>query len=115
MNQDGQTVTRSVADDYEGEIHADDVQYELANFSANVSPVIVLDEFNGILDKSLTSQISKVIKDLSDDYVNCTIVVVGVESDVSELIEGHTSIIRRSEERSVGKECVSTGRTGGWQ
>lgn len=95
MNQDGQTVTRSVADDYEGEIHADDVQYELANFSANVSPVIVLDEFNGILDKSLTSQISKVIKDLSDDSVNCTIVVVGVASDVSELIEGHTSIIRQ--------------------
>ena len=95
LDQDGQSVVRSVADDYNGEIQPDDVQYELGNFSANVAPVVILDEFNSIQDSSLTGKISKVIKDLSDYSVNCTIVVVGVASDVSELIEGHTSIIRQ--------------------
>lgn len=95
IEREGHIINRAVSDDYDSDIQPDDVQYELSNFSANVSPVIILDEFSSIGDKSLTYKISKVIKDLSDFSVKCTVIIVGVASDVSELIEGHTSIIRQ--------------------
>jgi Cdc6-like AAA superfamily ATPase len=93
--QNGQAVTRTVADEYAGEIQTDDVQYELGNFSANISPVIILDEFNIIEDRNLTLQIAKLIKDLSDYSIKCTIVLVGIAEDVTDLIEGYHSVIRQ--------------------
>ena len=90
----GQTATRTIAEDYAGELTPDDVQLELANFTANQVPLIVLDEFDRIINKDVTVLIADTVKALSDYSVNATLIIVGVAEDVTQLIEGHESISR---------------------
>ncbi len=90
----GAVVLRTIADDYVGILSPDDVQLELSNFAANQIPLIVLDEFDRISDKSVTQLMADTIKALSDYSVNATIVIVGVAEDVTGLIKGHESIAR---------------------
>lgn len=90
----GGTTTRTIAEDYAGELTPDDVQLELANFSANQVPIIVLDEFDRVLAKEVTMLMADTIKALSDYSVNATIIIVGVAEDVTQLLQGHASISR---------------------
>jgi Cdc6-like AAA superfamily ATPase len=90
----GSPVQRTIADDYAGDLAPDDIQIELANFSSNQLPLVVLDEFDRIEDESVTSLMADTIKALSDYSVNATVVIVGVAEDVAGLIKGHESIAR---------------------
>ncbi len=86
--------SRKIADDFVGEISPDDVQLALEGFDGNVIPIVILDEFDRIENKSVTRQVADTIKALSDYSVNVTVVVVGVAENVAALIEGHESISR---------------------
>jgi len=96
---DGQSTTVNVADLYSNrDITPDDVVRELSSFSQNDVPIIVVDEFNEVVDEATPQLMANTIKGLSDDGVNATVVVVGVADDVNELIAGHESISRCCEE-----------------
>ncbi len=75
-------------------ITPDDVIIALGNFQPFQVPVIILDEFDKIIDQSCRTLIAETIKALSDDAVNCTVIIVGVASSVSGLIREHASIPR---------------------
>jgi hypothetical protein len=85
---------KRIADDYSGELTPDDVQLELESFDDNQLPIVILDEFDRIQDKTVTKSVADAIKALSDYSINVTVVVVGVAEDVGTLITGHESIAR---------------------
>lgn len=87
-------VTKKISEDFGAELTPDDVQLVLSEFSNNHIPIIVLDEFDRIKDRTTTQLVADTIKALSDYSVNATVVVVGVAEDVSSLIQGHESITR---------------------
>ena len=96
---DGEKTTASVADLYVGRtINPDDVIRELSSFNQNDIPIIVVDEFNEVVDPETPQLMANTIKGLSDDGVNATVVIVGVADNVNELIQGHESISRCAEE-----------------
>jgi Cdc6-like AAA superfamily ATPase len=84
----------SIADKYPGQIHPDDVLIELSGFSLNTVPIIILDEFDKLADRSARNLIANTIKNLSDRSVRATVIIVGVADSVSDLIEEHQSISR---------------------
>jgi hypothetical protein len=88
----------SVADFYANGVTPGDVVRELSNFSDNDIPIIVIDEFNIIKDKSSSQLMAQTIKAVSDAALNVTIVIVGISDTVESLIEGHSSISRCTEE-----------------
>jgi Cdc6-like AAA superfamily ATPase len=91
---DGEERVITVADLYEGQITSDDVRRELAKaFASNEIPVIVIDEFDRTLPE-LRQEMASAIKDLSDDGVNVTVIMVGVADDIGDLFRGHQSIPR---------------------
>jgi Cdc6-like AAA superfamily ATPase len=76
-------------------ISPDDVFRELAKaFSPNDVTVIIIDEFQEIKDKKIVIQIANLIKTLSDESVNVTILIVGVSDNVSDLIALDKSVER---------------------
>jgi Cdc6-like AAA superfamily ATPase len=77
-----------------GDITPDDVVTQLTNFSLNDIPIMVIDEFNEILDAATPTLIANTIKALSDVGANVTMIIVGVADNVSQLIKEHKSIQR---------------------
>lgn len=75
-----------------------DVVRELAYFNENDVPIIVIDEFNVIKDDDSSRMMAETIKALSDSGLNATIVIVGISDSVENLIQGHQSITRCTEE-----------------
>ena len=91
MIVDGQRVSEM----YPNDITADDVVRELAGFSLNTLPIIIIDEFDKFSDVASKRLMSHTIKAISDDRAsNATVVIVGVSEDVGLLIEEHNSISR---------------------
>lgn len=76
------------------QITPDDVVIALSGFQTIQTPIIILDEFDKIIDESCRALVAETIKALSDDTINCTIIIVGVANSVSELIQKHASIPR---------------------
>ena len=75
-------------------ITPDDVQIEMANFLPNETPVIIIDEFDRIIDEDCKALFPDAIKNLSDHSVNCTIILVGVAESIVDLVQEHASISR---------------------
>lgn len=99
IEADGEREHHTVDEVYSDEITPYDVVREMKqSFSLNDLPIIVLDEFNEIGDKSASQLMANTIKALSDDTVNCTLIVVGVGDSVDALISEHASISRCLEE-----------------
>lgn len=84
----------NLAAKYPGEIHPDDVVIELSRFSANATPIVILDEFDQLKDSDARNLIANTIKNLSDRSTKTTVILVGVADSVSELIAEHESISR---------------------
>jgi Cdc6-like AAA superfamily ATPase len=91
-NTDGQIWW--VDEAHTNKIKPDDVVIELSSFLPLQVPVIILDEFDKISDQSCRTLVAETLKALSDDTVNCTVIIVGVAASVSELIKEHASIPR---------------------
>lgn len=93
-NPDGTATSQKIADQLPNQLTPDDIQQVFEDFDATQTPIIVLDEFDRIRDKSATQLVADTVKALSDYSVNATVVIVGVAENVSSLIEGHESITR---------------------
>jgi Cdc6-like AAA superfamily ATPase len=87
-----------VADIYKDGVKPSDVVRELSYFSENDVPIIVIDEYNIIKDKDSSLQMAETVKAVSDAGLLPTIVIVGISDTVQDLIEGHASIARCTEE-----------------
>ena len=75
-----------------------DVVRELSFFNKNDVPIIVVDEFNLIEERNASRLMAETIKALSDDGLKATVIIVGISDSVAQLIEGHQSITRCTEE-----------------
>lgn len=91
---EGERVIR-LSDNYSTELTPNDVVRELGYFNI---PTIVIDEFNLIADRNVTKLMAETIKALSDAGTNTTIIIVGIADTIDQLIDGHGSISRCSEE-----------------
>lgn len=87
-----------VADLYKDGVQPSDVVRELSNFSENDIPIIVIDEYNVLEDPQTSQLMASTIKAVSDRSLKVTIIVVGISDNVIDLVQGHESIIRCSEE-----------------
>lgn len=87
-----------ISDLYKDGVTPSDVVRELAFFAENLIPIIVIDEYNLVKDKDSSKQMAETIKAVSDATINVTIIIVGISDTVENLIDGHSSISRCSEE-----------------
>jgi len=88
----------AVADAYQNGVTPSDVVRELSYFPENDVPIIVIDEYNLVKNKDQSRQMAETIKAVSDEGLNVTIILVGISDTVENLIEGHASLTRCSEE-----------------
>lgn len=88
----------NIANLYPDEITADDVVRELSRDSGGITPVIIFDEFDRLLDAGAKRTMSHTIKALSDTGLRATMVLVGVADDINTLVAEHESIIRNISE-----------------
>lgn len=70
------------------------VRRELQKCNPNALPVIIIDEFNEIVDRDTKTLTANLIKELYDFAVSTTIIIVGVADNISELLAEHQSIGR---------------------
>jgi len=98
IEEGGSVRQHTVSELYPGEVTQNDVIRELSGFKENVIPIIVIDEYQQFKDEIGAAYISETIKAISDAGCHATIVVVGVGDNVDELVRGHQSITRCSEE-----------------
>lgn len=96
-SQDGTTMY-DVASLYPDEVTPDDFVREMSTYNDNNIPIVIIDEFNELKDPLAPVLIANTIKVLSDAAVNVTLLIVGVASDVNDLIESHESIERCTDE-----------------
>ena len=88
----------SVSDLYPNEVTPADVVRELSQFGGKSIPIVVIDEFQQLTDDPSAKLLSETVKAVSDEGINATLIIVGVGDTVEELVRGHNSIIRCSEE-----------------
>jgi hypothetical protein len=74
-------------------ITVDNVRRALGTLSEEFLPILIFDEFDR-LQQSPRREFADLIKSLSDNAVNATVVLVGVAETVDQLIEAHESIAR---------------------
>ena len=95
VNEDGGLLTRSLAETTNIELTPDDVRRELDGlFSANQVPIIVIDEFDKVINPNVNALMANTIKYLSDYSVNVTVIIVGVADSIVDLIGEHPSVQR---------------------
>jgi Cdc6-like AAA superfamily ATPase len=73
-------------------VSSEDVRFALQQVGS--STIIVIDEFDRVSDRSISSLLADTIKSLSDHSVDTTLVVVGVADSIDGLITEHRSIER---------------------
>lgn len=96
--RDGIPQEYNVADLYPVSISPSDVVREMAYFGEAVIPIVVIDEFQQLRDSESARLMSETVKAVSDEGLAATIIIVGVGDNVDELVRGHSSIVRCSEE-----------------
>lgn len=74
--------------------NAYDVVKIFEDFPKTWKPVIILDEFDRVVDESTHVKMADTIKYLADTSIDATLILVGVASNVGELFSGHGSIHR---------------------
>ncbi|MFG1212007.1 AAA family ATPase [Xanthobacter flavus] len=79
--------------DYES-VTPSNIRRELQKCGANALPIIIIDEYNEIVDNDAKRLTANLIKELYDFAITTTIVVVGVAENISELFKDHASIDR---------------------
>jgi Cdc6-like AAA superfamily ATPase len=71
-----------------------EVRRSLQQLGKSIDTVFIFDEFDRLHGSKAQQSFADTIKDLSDNVVNCTLIIVGVANDVSGLIAEHASISR---------------------
>lgn len=92
---DGVGEVKSIADTMNNKILPDDVRRELDGlFTPNHIPIIIIDEYDKIIDQETNFLMANTIKSLSDYGVNVTVIIVGVADNIIDLIGEHESLQR---------------------
>jgi Cdc6-like AAA superfamily ATPase len=79
---------------YTGEITVDDVQLELSVFKPNNIPIIIIDEYDRVEDKTCRVLMTDILKGMVNYGTNCTVILVGVADSILQLVHDHGSISR---------------------
>lgn len=72
----------------------DDIRRILQSLGRSVDTVLIFDEFDRLHGSQAQRLFADTIKNLSDNAINSTFVIIGVARDVSDLITEHASIDR---------------------
>lgn len=95
VRNNGEEKLTPLATFYEGDIKPDDIRRELESlFRPSDIPIIIIDEYNKVVDANCHTLMANTVKALSDYAVNATVVLVGVADNVNELLGEHPSIQR---------------------
>lgn len=70
------------------------VRRELQKCGANALPIIIIDEYNEVVDEEARMLTAKLIKEFYDFSVSTTTIIVGVGDNVEDLIGDHPSLDR---------------------
>jgi Cdc6-like AAA superfamily ATPase len=71
-----------------------EIRRELGKINPNALPIIILDEYDKIIDSSAKILTANLIKELYDFTIHTTVILVGVAENISELVADHASIGR---------------------
>lgn len=88
-----QTIT-SMADRLPAVVQPDDVRRLLTELSTQMPTLIILDEFDRVMDMQVSVLVADTIKALSDFGAAASLLLIGVASSIDELVIGHQSIER---------------------
>lgn len=77
-----------------GTITPTDVRRELQKINPNALPIIIIDEYDKIINADAKSLTANLIKELYDFTISTTVILVGVAENISQLVEDHASIDR---------------------
>jgi len=66
----------------------------LQKCGANVLPIIIIDEYNEVIDEDAKRLTANLIKEFYDYTITATVIIVGVAENISEMIQDHASIDR---------------------
>ncbi len=91
---------------YPTTVTIDDFLNEMRMFKETEIPIIIIDEFNEIDDPGASRTVANIIKSLSDEGTNVTMLIVGVADSVGSLIEKHESIERCAEQIHMPRMAV---------
>lgn len=70
------------------------IRRELQKCGSNALPIIIVDEYNEVVDPEARRLTANLIKEFYDFSVTTTVVLVGVADNIGELIEDHASVGR---------------------
>lgn len=70
------------------------IRRELQKCGANALPVIIIDEYNEVVDDDAKILTANLIKEFYDFSITTTIILVGVAENITELVEDHHSTDR---------------------
>lgn len=79
------------------------IRRELQKISPNALPIIILDEYDKVVDAGAKTLTANLIKELYDFAVHTTVILVGVADNISELVEDHASINRALVDVPLGR------------
>ena len=79
------------------------VRRELQKCKANALPIIIVDEYNEVVDEEARRLTANLIKELYDFTVTTTLLIVGVSDSIGSLIEDHASIDRALVQIPLGR------------
>jgi hypothetical protein len=88
------TRSSSPADGIDSDSGPDDIRRILQGLGRSMETVLIFDEFDRLHGSPAQRLFADTVKNLSDNAINSTFVIVGVANDVSGLIEEHASIDR---------------------
>lgn len=100
----------NVGEFYPSSVNIDQFLFEMSSFSENEIPIVVIDEFNEIDDNDTSILIANIMKALSDNGSNVTIIIVGVADNISELFDRHQSIERCTEQIMMPRMTIDERR-----
>jgi Cdc6-like AAA superfamily ATPase len=80
-----------------------EVRRELQKCAPNALPIIIIDEYNEVVDPDAKRMTANLIKEFYDFTINTTLLIVGVAENIGELIEDHSSIGRALVQVPLGR------------
>ena len=70
------------------------IRRELQKCHAGALPIIIVDEYNEVIDKDAKRLTANLIKEFYDFSISTTVILVGVAENVTELLGDHESAVR---------------------
>lgn len=89
----GKSEFENIKTDFES-LTPTDVRRELQKCGADSFPIIVVDEYNEVINKDAKRLTANLLKEFYDFAVSTTVILVGVSENIGELLGDHASAVR---------------------